>query len=564
MRSCRQCTMIGAVALLVLAAWPAAAQTPPGGAAKPRPAAAGSPAAAQTSPEPATASPAAIKLAGMPDIEFYLAHGEADACGRGCNEWIAAEGKIDLGAAQRLRRLLAKLGHRKPPIFFHSPGGSVPGSIELGRLIRDQKLEVSVAHTIPLGCDGDKPADTPCEALKRAGQELEARFDPVISMCNSGCVFALAGGTTRFVPPGVKLGIHDVGFDPEKPPPRGVSLTEAKGMIHARILDYLRDMGIDQALLTAASAVPNESVRFLERDEVVRFGIDRREFGETGWRLVEKPTVAVVKTYFARTGNEQLAYRNALVRLSCGARKTMSLAIAREVGRSETIGSVARPMQIALGGRRIVLLASRTAAPGGFDIRLTNLSADFVESINRGGGIEIFAVDADRKSERSPTVTLTMDGFSDAYAKLRKSCDEPPANAIAAAPPAKPVAVPLNPGAPAQTPPQTIELTRVVAAGQKLLLTFLATINPDCSSIGQSTVRITEPPEHGKLTIENGQGFTSFPKDNQRYDCNTRKSDGVLVFYEPGSGYTGTDSITVYIIFPTGTTSTRHYSMEVK
>jgi tetratricopeptide (TPR) repeat protein len=46
MRSCRQCTMVGAVALLVLGAWPASAQTPPGGAAKPRPAAAGSPAAA--------------------------------------------------------------------------------------------------------------------------------------------------------------------------------------------------------------------------------------------------------------------------------------------------------------------------------------------------------------------------------------------------------------------------------------------------------------------------------------------------------------------------------------
>jgi hypothetical protein len=118
--------------------------------------------------------------------------------------------------------------------------------------------------------------------------------------------------------------------------------------------------------------------------------------------------------------------------------------------------------------------------------------------------------------------------------------------------------------APAQTPPQTVELTRVVAAEQKLRLEFWYSINPDCSSIGQSTVRITEPPEHGKLTIENGQGFTNFPKENQRYDCNTRKSDGVLIFYEPSSGYTGTDSTTLYIIMPTGFTTTRHYSIEVK
>jgi hypothetical protein len=46
MKSCRRCTMMGAVALLVLAAWPGSAQTPPGGTAKPRPPAAGSPAVA--------------------------------------------------------------------------------------------------------------------------------------------------------------------------------------------------------------------------------------------------------------------------------------------------------------------------------------------------------------------------------------------------------------------------------------------------------------------------------------------------------------------------------------
>ncbi len=152
---------------------------------------------AQSSPEPAKASPAVVKSAPMADIVFYLARGDADACGRGCNEWIVAEGKIDPGAAQRFRRLLAKLGHRRLPVFFHSPGGSVTGSIELGRLIHDQKLEVSVAHTISLGCDLDKPLEKPCEALKRSGQELLSEFDPTLAMCNSACVFALAGGTVR-------------------------------------------------------------------------------------------------------------------------------------------------------------------------------------------------------------------------------------------------------------------------------------------------------------------------------------------------------------------------------
>jgi hypothetical protein len=131
----------------------------------------------QTSPPPATPAQATGKPPPMSDIAFYVAHGDTDACGHGCKEWIAAEGKIDPGAAQRLRQLLSKLGHRKPPIFFHSPGGSLKGSIELGRLIHEQRIDVSVALTIPRGCDHDKLLDKPCDALKRSGQELEADFD---------------------------------------------------------------------------------------------------------------------------------------------------------------------------------------------------------------------------------------------------------------------------------------------------------------------------------------------------------------------------------------------------
>jgi hypothetical protein len=123
---------------------------------------------------------------------------------------------------------------------------------------------------------------------------------------------------------------------------------------------------------------------------------------------------------------------------------------------------------------------------------------------------------------------------------------------------------------PAQNPPaaanpaQPLELTRVVATGQRLRLEFLFWIQPDCSSAGPTVVRILEKPQHGTLTVENGQGFTSFPKENQRYECNTRKSDGTLVFYEPESEFTGKDSITLDIIFPMGQSSKRHYAIEVK
>jgi hypothetical protein len=96
----------------------------------------------------------------------------------------------------------------------------------------------------------------------------------------------------------------------------------------------------------------------------------------------------------------------------------------------------------------------------------------------------------------------------------------------------------------------------------RVRLDFLYFLEPDCSSAGPTTVRIVESARHGTLAIEHGEG--SFPRDNQRYECNTRRSDGTLVFYEPQSDYTGSDSITLYVIYPLGTAQTRHYSIEVK
>jgi hypothetical protein len=385
---------------------------------------------AQSTPPPAKATPAAspaaapakIKPPEMPDIVFYVARGDANACGPGCNEWIAADGKIDREAAQRLRKLVTKPGRRKLPIFFHSPGGSVIGSIELGRLIRNQKMAAAVARTIPSGCDRDKLNQKPCEALKRSGQDLASELDTLTAMCNSGCVYALAGGSVRIVPPFVRLGIHSVGVDSAKSPLRGSELAAAMHNANSHIGEYLHDMGIDAALFAAANAVPHNSVRFLQRDELVRLGIDTREFGETGWRLVAKPTAAIAKTYFARTENEQFAYRNAIVRLGCGAGKTMSLVIGREVGASASMSDLSRPMQIVLGGRRIDLSPGKAAA-GGFDVHGANLPVDLFESIKDGSAIEISTVDADRKTARSPAVTLTLDGFAAAFDKLRKSCD---------------------------------------------------------------------------------------------------------------------------------------------
>jgi hypothetical protein len=116
----------------------------------------------------------------------------------------------------------------------------------------------------------------------------------------------------------------------------------------------------------------------------------------------------------------------------------------------------------------------------------------------------------------------------------------------------------------APVPPKPVEISRVVAADQDMRLDFLYSINPDCTSIGYATIRIVEQPKHGTITIENSTGFTNFPADNLRAECNKRRSDGVAIIYRPEPGYTGPDSVDFDAIFASGTLSKRHYTIEVR
>ena len=64
--------------------------------------------------------------------------------------------------------------------------------------------------------------------------------------------------------------------------------------------------------------------------------------------------------------------------------------------------------------------------------------------------------------------------------------------------------------------------------------------------------------------MENGTGFSTFPQNNIRYECNKRRSDGVVVFYVPEAGFTGADSLTVDVILPDGGFNKRHYAIDVR
>jgi hypothetical protein len=51
-------------------------------------------------------------------LTLFLAKGGPNACGNGCDEWIAAEGTLNQGASVRLQSFLNTLARRDLPIFL--------------------------------------------------------------------------------------------------------------------------------------------------------------------------------------------------------------------------------------------------------------------------------------------------------------------------------------------------------------------------------------------------------------------------------------------------------------
>ena len=141
-------------------------------------------------------------------IIFILATGEPNACGRGCTEWIAGEGQFDESAAQRFRDFLAALPKRDLPIFFNSDGGLLREAVQIGLILRENRMTAGVARTVPEGCHLGIPIGDACRRLMQSKRDHKAKLYFGGARCGSACVYAMVGASTRHVDPGATLRIH--------------------------------------------------------------------------------------------------------------------------------------------------------------------------------------------------------------------------------------------------------------------------------------------------------------------------------------------------------------------
>jgi hypothetical protein len=309
-------------------------------------------------------APAAREL----PLHIYLAKGEASACGEGCSEWIAVEGRFESDSAGRVIAFLQRHGGRKLPLYFSSPGGDGRSAMAIGRFLRQRGLTAGVAKTVPRGCESDRDLSSTCRAAKRSSQPVVAEWRPD-GFCNSACVYALIGARVREITPAARLGVHTVRLTMFRKRADGrvetVPVNQAPSLHQSRVADfnaqlrrYIVEMGINAMLFDTAVKVPHEDIYHLSRDQIAAFGIDQREYAETPWFTVLYPnnTTYLNKWIVEARGSERKDYRVSVVALACGQQQRVRVQYVRGLARGELSGPVS--VIILIGDRKISLTMS--------------------------------------------------------------------------------------------------------------------------------------------------------------------------------------------------------------
>jgi hypothetical protein len=366
--------------------------------------------------------PAADRKPAKPDVPagyvqmmFFLAKGEPGACGPGCSEWIAAEGTFDRAAATRFRTFLGGLGKRKLPIFFHSPGGVGTSGTEIGRMLRARRMTAGVGRTIPSSCDAKLEREASCDALRRSGRQLTAELRTYNAGCNSACGFALLGAVDRQVAPDTVLGIHSPrlggvwvnGFLLPSPKPQDDKPTPAQQKaVKARYVGYLAEMGIGRAYLDAVYAIPHDKAHQLTRNEIIRFGIDKRTLVESPWQIRDSQIQSVMKTAMQVEAGTDVV-RSVRIDLACAPAGPLAVLLNRRIVDAQDVRD---SVTLAAGTSWVKLTPAHgqkltDGAKPSFDARIAYVAPDFLDQAARLETMILIETPAPNASAHWPRIT---------------------------------------------------------------------------------------------------------------------------------------------------------------
>jgi hypothetical protein len=250
---------------------------------------------------------------------FFVAKGERDACGPGCNEWIAADGNFDGldDLENRFRKFLDTLNGRNLLVMFNSWGGYAGGGLALGRVLRDRKMAASVGESYPERCEASAADHESCRQIMRENHELKAELRTANAKCASACVYALLGGSERHVPLGAQVAIHRRG-ESERSSRPGAPTAE---QLYDQNKRYILEMGANPDLEDAAQK--SSDLRALSRDEIFQYRIETGAPYESDWMLYQFPEpgatrrLFMLKAFTQARGTNGTEFRTTNLRMWC-------------------------------------------------------------------------------------------------------------------------------------------------------------------------------------------------------------------------------------------------------
>ncbi|WP_441236472.1 hypothetical protein [Bradyrhizobium sp. 930_D9_N1_4] len=357
-------------------------------------------------------------------LTIYLAKGAPDACGPGCDRWIAIEGQLDADAGQRIRRFLADVKDTQRPIYLHSPGGNVEQSYVIGRLLRSRKAVARVGRTTVTACAAGTQVDAACLKTKAAGGEVEAELTTYHAMCNSACGYLFLGATSREVAPDAALAVHNsrliLNIRGEPPPGLIAELRQRRMAAGDRDrIAYIATMGISRELNDLIRTVKFENLHMLTRAELYRFGIDTRLFAETMWRLDTGARPAVSKIAMMKKENDA-SFRMMEWRMFCETRTRVPLMFAAEIDGTTTGKSTVQVTADADTGKGAGGSSVRTEK---YEMWTSSLDPDMVKAVMASRALHVRQTTT-MPEDKTEVTTFDVDltGLASARAQLATAC----------------------------------------------------------------------------------------------------------------------------------------------
>ena len=210
-------------------------------------------------------SPTPADDSGSAPMRFeWRREGPVEACGANCRIWISAVGYITADTPREFEAFASDPNTRGAVLVLDSDGGSVLGTLALGRSVRNLDMITTIGKTTVL------PA--------AAGGDRRATLSPD-GTCESMCAFLLLAGSRRYVPPQAHVLVHQIWLGKKRK--RALESNYSAEELNVvqrdigRLAQYTIEMGGGGDLLETALRIPPwEPLYRLSPDELQRMKLN--------------------------------------------------------------------------------------------------------------------------------------------------------------------------------------------------------------------------------------------------------------------------------------------------